>query len=156
MPELSLVLDDQPAGDGGKSGKAALEKQAGMDLRITKPRNRSGWRKIWTIPSGAGTRRHIPAAAAKKARPINHRKTRSPADEAGRRTGRGCPGPGAGRGGRLHPAFNKMGFIETEKRDEIYMALRGILDACRMALLQKDALMEKFEQLRDFLKGVSH
>ncbi len=25
----SLVLDDQPAGDGGKSGKAALEKQAG-------------------------------------------------------------------------------------------------------------------------------
>ena len=25
----SLVLDDQPAGNGGKSGKAALEKQAG-------------------------------------------------------------------------------------------------------------------------------
>jgi hypothetical protein len=46
--------------------------------------------------------------------------------------------------------FNKMGFIETEKRDEIYMALRGILDALPDGTLQKDALMEKFEQLRDF------
>ena len=46
--------------------------------------------------------------------------------------------------------FNKMGFIETEERDEIYMALRGILDALPDGTLQKDALMEKFEQLRDF------
>lgn len=42
------------------------------------------------------------------------------------------------------------GFIETEERDEIYMALRGILDALTDGTLQKDALMEKFEQLRDF------
>ena len=46
--------------------------------------------------------------------------------------------------------FNKMRFIETEERDEIYMALRGILDALPDGTLQKDALMEKFEQLRDF------
>ena len=46
--------------------------------------------------------------------------------------------------------FNKMGFIETEERDEIYMALRGILDALPDNTLQKDALIEKFEQLRDF------
>ena len=47
-------------------------------------------------------------------------------------------------------AFNKMGFIETEERDEIYMALRGILDALPDGTLQKDALIEQFEQLRDF------
>ena len=46
--------------------------------------------------------------------------------------------------------FNKMGFIETEERDEIYMALRGILDALPGDMLQKDALIEKFEELRDF------
>ena len=46
--------------------------------------------------------------------------------------------------------FNKMGFIETEERDEIYMALRGILDALPGDALQKDALLEQFEQLRDF------
>ena len=46
--------------------------------------------------------------------------------------------------------FNKMGFIETEERDEIYMALRGILDALPGDTLLKDALIEKFEELRDF------
>lgn len=46
--------------------------------------------------------------------------------------------------------FNKMRFIETEERDEIYMALRGILDALPGDTLQKDALIEQFEQLRDF------
>ena len=33
--------------------------------------------------------------------------------------------------------FNKMGFIETEERDEIYMALRDILDALPGETLQK-------------------
>ena len=46
--------------------------------------------------------------------------------------------------------FNKMGFIETEERDEIYMALCGILDALPDNTLPKDALIEKFEELRDF------
>lgn len=46
--------------------------------------------------------------------------------------------------------FNKMGFIETVERDEIYMALRGILDALPGDTLQKEALIEKFEELRDF------
>ena len=46
--------------------------------------------------------------------------------------------------------FNKMGFIETEERDEIYMALRGILNALPGDTLQKDSMIEQFEQLRDF------
>ncbi len=44
----------------------------------------------------------------------------------------------------------RMGFIETEERDEIYIALCGILDALPDGMLQKDALLEKFEELRDF------
>ena len=46
--------------------------------------------------------------------------------------------------------FNKMHFIETEERDEIYMALRCILDALPGDTLQKDSLIEKFDELRDF------
>ena len=43
-----------------------------------------------------------------------------------------------------------VSFIETEERDEIYMALRGILDALPGDTLQKEAMIEKFEDLRDF------
>jgi tetrahydromethanopterin S-methyltransferase subunit A len=46
--------------------------------------------------------------------------------------------------------FNKMRFIETEERDEIYMALRDILDALPGDMLQKDALIAKFDELHDF------
>ena len=52
--------------------------------------------------------------------------------------------------------FNKMGFIETEERDEIYMALRGILDALPDSAIQKEALIEKFEERRDFEEVTLH
>lgn len=46
--------------------------------------------------------------------------------------------------------FNKMQFIETEERDEIYMALCDILDEMPESSIQKNDLLEKFEELRDF------
>lgn len=46
--------------------------------------------------------------------------------------------------------FNKMRFIETVERDEIYLALCNILDALPYDVLKKRDLHEKFEQLRDF------
>lgn len=46
--------------------------------------------------------------------------------------------------------FNKMRFIETEERDEIYMALCDILDEMPESSIQKNDLLEKFEELRDF------
>lgn len=51
--------------------------------------------------------------------------------------------------------FNKMGFIETGERDEIYMALRGILDALPGDALQKDSLIAKFDELHDFDAALS-
>ena len=52
-------------------------------------------------------------------------------------------------------AFNKMGFIETEERDEIYMALRD--SGCSAGRhSQKDALIEQFKQLRDFEENEKH
>lgn len=46
--------------------------------------------------------------------------------------------------------FNKMDFVKTEERDEVYMVLRGVLDILSDDTLQKSALLEQFEQLRDF------
>lgn len=46
--------------------------------------------------------------------------------------------------------FNKMRFIETVERDEIYMALCNMLDALPDDVLKKSELLEKFDQLRDF------
>lgn len=46
--------------------------------------------------------------------------------------------------------FNKMRFIETVERDEIYMALQEILNALPENTLTKETLIERFDQLRDF------
>ena len=102
-----------------------------MDLRITKPRKPEWLAQNLDNPfRGWDGAEHIPASAAKKAA-NQYRKTRSHlmklAAEPGENT-----------------------FIETEERDEIYMALRGILDALPGDTLQKDSLIEKFDELRDF------
>lgn len=105
----SLVLDDQPAGDGGKSGKAALEKQAGNGS--------ADHQTPETGVAGAKSGQSLPGLGRRRTYPCRRREKGSqsipqdplPADEAGRRTGRGCPGPGAGRGGRLHPDLQQDG-----------------------------------------------
>ena len=51
--------------------------------------------------------------------------------------------------------FNKMGFIETEERDEIYMALRGILDALPGDALQKDADLRSLIMCEIFERGIT-
>ena len=89
------------------------------------------------------------AAAAKKAA-NQYRKTRSLLMKLAAEPGEDAQAQALDAVAAYTQTFNKMGFIETEKRDEIYMALRGILDALPDGTLQKDALMEKFEQLRDF------
>ncbi len=43
-----------------------------------------------------------------------------------------------------------MKFIETEERDEIYTALCNILDILPDNTIDKEKLLDKFEELRDF------
>ena len=146
----SLVLDDQPVGDGGKSGKAALEKQTGKDLRITKPRKPEWLAQNLDNPfRGWDGAEHIPAAAAKKAA-NQYRKTRSQLMKLTAEPGKDAQAQALEAVSVYTQVFNKMGFIETVERDEIYMALRDILDALPDSTLQKEALIEKFEELRDF------
>ena len=92
---------------------------------------------------------HIPAAAAKKAA-NQYRKTRSQLMKLAAEPGEDAQAQALDAVTAYTQTFNKMGFIETEERDEIYMALRGILDALPGDMLQKDTLIEKFDELRDF------
>ncbi|MFQ7401770.1 MAG: hypothetical protein ACLRNW_29010 [Neglectibacter sp.] len=127
--KASLVLDDQPAGVRCKSGKTALKGKPGMDLRITKSRNRSGWRKIWTTPSGAGRRGAYPRCREKGT--DQYRKTRSQMMKLAAEPDGDAQTQALEAVATYTQTFNKMRFIETEERDEIYMALRVSWIPCR-------------------------
>ena len=92
---------------------------------------------------------HVPAASAKKAAG-QYRKTRAQLMKLAAQPGGDAQAQALEAVAAYTQTFNRMGFIETEERDEIYMALCGILDALPDSALQKDALLEKFEELRDF------
>ena len=148
MPELRWFWMTSLSEDTAKATKQLWKGKPGMDLRITKPRKPEWLAQNLDNPfrdwDGA---EHIPAAAAKRAA-RQYRKTRSQLMKLASQPGGDAQALEAVAA--YTQAFNKMGFIETEERDEIYMALRGILDALPDGTLQKDALIEQFEQLRDF------
>ena len=121
-----------------------------MDLRITKARKPEWLAQNLDNPfRGWDGAEHIPAAAAKKAA-NQYRKTRSQLMKLAAEPGEDAQAQALEMVAAYTQTFNKMGFIETEERDEIYMALRGILDALPGDILQKDALIAKFDELHDF------
>ena len=150
MPELRWFWMTSLPETAAKAAKQFWKSKPGMDLRITKPRKPEWLAQNLDNPfRGWDGAEHIPAAAAKKAA-NQYRKTRSQLMKLAAEPGEDAQAQALDAVTAYTQTFNKMGFIETEERDEIYMALRGILDALPDGTLQKDALMEKFEQLRDF------
>lgn len=148
MPELRWFWMTSLPETAAKAAKQLWKSKPGMDLRITKPRKPEWLAQNLDNPfRGWDGAEHIPAAAAKKAA-NQYRKTRSLLMKLAAEPGGDAQALDAVAA--YTQTFNKMGFIETEERDEIYMALRGILDALPDGTLQKDALIEKFEELRDF------
>ena len=121
-----------------------------MDLRITKPRKPEWLAQNLDNPfRGWDGAEHIPAASAKKAA-NQYRKTRALLRKLAAEPGEDTQAQALEAVAAYTQTFNKMGFIETEERDEIYMALRDILDALPGDMLQKDALIEHFDHVRDF------
>ena len=150
MPALSWFWMTSLPEDAAKAAKQLWKSKPGMDLWITKPRKPEWLAQNLDNPfRGWDGAEHIPAAAAKKAA-NQYRKTRSQLMKLAAEPGEDSQTQALEAVEAYTQTFNKMGFIETEERDEIYMALRGILDALPGETLQKDALIEKFEELRDF------
>ena len=150
MPELRWFWMTSLPETAAKAAKQLWKSKPGMDLRITKPRKTEWLAQNLDNPfRGWDGAEHIPAAAAKKAA-NQYRKTRSQLMKLAAEPGEAAQAQALEAVAAYTQTFNKMGFIETEERDEIYMALRGILDALPGDTLQKDSLIEKFEELRDF------
>lgn len=148
IPELRWFWMTSLPETAAQAAKQLWKGKPGMDLRITKPRKPEWLAQNLDNPfRGWDGAEHIPAAAAKRAA-RQYRKTRSQLMKLASQPGGDAQALEAVAA--YTQAFNKMGFIETEERDEIYMALRGILDALPDGTLQKDALIEQFKQLRDF------
>ena len=150
MPALRWFWMTSLPEEAAKAAKRLWKGKPGMDLRLTKPRKPEWLAENLDNPfrdwDGA---EHIPASAAKKAAGQYH-KTRSQLMKLAAEPGGDAQAQALEAVAAYTQTFNRMGFIETEERDEIYMALCGILDALPGDMLPKDALIEKFEELRDF------
>lgn len=150
MPTLNWFWMTSLPEDAAKAAKQLWKGKTGIDLRITKPRKPEWLAQNLDNPfRGWDGAEHIPASAARKAASL-YRKTRSLLMKLAAQPGKDAQTQALEAVAAYTQTFNKMGFIETEERDEIYMALCDILDALPDSTLQKDALLEKFEQLRDF------
>ena len=150
MPELRWFWMTSLPETAAKAAKQLWKSKSGMDLWITKPRKPEWLAQNLDNPfRGWDGAEHIPAAAAKKAA-SQYRKTRSQLMKLAAEPGEDAQSQALEAVAAYTQTFNKMDFIETEERDEIYMALRGILDTLPGDTLQKDSLIEKFDELRDF------
>ena len=150
MPNLHWFWMTSLPEYAAKAAKQLWKGKPGMDLRITKSRKPEWLAQNLDNPfRGWDGAEHIPASAAKKAAD-QYRKTRSQMMKLAAEPDGDAQTQALEAVAAYTQTFNKMRFIETEERDEIYMALRGILDALPGDTLQKDALIEQFEQLRDF------
>ena len=150
MPHLNWFWMTSLPETAAKAAKQLWKSKPGMDLWITKPRKPEWLAQNLDNPfRGWDGAEHIPAAATKKASG-QYRKTRSQLMKLAAQPDEDAQAQALEAVTAYTQTFNKMGFIETEERDEIYMALCDILDALPDSTLQKNALIEKFEELRDF------
>ena len=149
-PTLNWLWMTSLPEDAAKAAKTLWKGKPGMNLQITKPRKPEWLAQNLDNPfRGWDGAEHIPAASAKKAAD-QYRKTRTQLLKLADRLDENAQAQALEAVAAYTQTFNKMRFIETEERDEVYMALCGILDAMPESAIWKDVLLEKFEELRDF------
>lgn len=150
LPNLNWLWLTSFPEEVAKIIKTLWKNRSGISLRITKPRKAEWLAQNLDNPfrnwDGA---EHIPISSVKKA--VNqYRKTRSELLKITNGTEENPEIKGLEIVSNYTKTFNKMKFIETEERDEIYMALCGILDILPDNVIDKKKLLDRFEELRDF------
>ena len=138
MPELRWFWMTSLPETAAKAAKQLWKSKPGMDLRITKPR-KPEWlaQKPGQSLSGAGTVRSIFLSVPRERQPINTARPAPNLMKLAAEPGEDAQAQALDAVAAYTQTFNKMGFVETEERDEIYMALRGILDAYRVTRSRK-------------------
>jgi len=150
MPALEWFWMTSLSEDAARAAKRLWKGKLGMDLRITKPRKPEWLAQNLDNPfrnwDGA---EHIPPAFAKKAA-NQYRKTRSELLKIVENPDENTLSKAIEAIVSYTQTFNKMNFIETVERDEIYMALCEILDAIVDNVIDKQTLLNIFDEIRDF------
>ena len=150
LPNLNWFWLTSFPEEAAKIIKKFWKDKSGINLRMTKPRKPEWLAQNLDNPfrdwDGA---EHIPSASAKRAA-NQYRKTRFGLLKITSGTEENPEIKGLEIVSNYTQTFNKMKFIETEERDEIYMALCRILDILPDNVMDKKKLLDKFEELRDF------
>ena len=155
MPDLVWFWMTSIPEDAAKTAKQLYKKREGLDLRILQGRKPEWLAQNLNNPfRNWDGEDHIPQAAAKKAA-AQYRKTRGEIlgiiininDDTQDKLDKAVSD--------FTRAFNAMdkrkGFIETVEREEIYEALKELLDLIpENTAVNKDSLIETFDTVRDF------
>ncbi len=150
LPRLTWFWMSSLPEEAAKTAKRLYKKREGLDLWITK-----GRKPEWLGGNLNNPFRHwdgmegVPASSAKRAANLykNLRKelfslTKEGAEDAQAQAQ-------AAVAAFVKP-FNRMRFIETEEREDIYTALWGLLEELPKGALERQALLDVFEEERDF------
>lgn len=152
MEHLDRFWMDSLPEDAAKEIRRLYKKRraAGLDLWITKAR-----KPEWLAENLDNPFRHwqgeeyIPASAAKRAANL-YKKTRSELIRLAKEQPEDRMEKALEAVSEYAKTFNRMSCVETMEREDIYEALTGILDALPGEILDKSALIDRFEELRDF------
>lgn len=125
-------------------------KTQGLDLRIEKARKPEWLAENLDNPFRSWDgEEHIPASSAKRAA-SQYKKTRKKLLELAGGQEPDVLQSALDAVSEYVRTFNRMRFIETQEREDIYEALCGILDMLQETELDTTALLEHFEKNRDF------
>lgn len=152
MKKLTWFWMESLPEDAAQAVKQLYKKRKaqGLDLRIRKARKPQWLAENLDNPfrhwDGA---EHIPASSAKKAA-AQYKKTRAGLLALADEQTEDIMQRALDAVTCYAQTFNKMRFIETEEREEIYSALHHILNSVFGDCIDKDVLLEQFEWVRDF------
>ena len=136
--------------DAAREAKKLYKKREGLDLWITKAR-----KPEWLAENLTNPFRHwdgmegVPASSAKRAANLYKKLRGTLAKLAGEPPENAMDLAREAVAAYTKP-FNRMDFIETEEREDVYAALCAILDDLPEGVLDREALLDTFEEIRDF------
>lgn len=150
LPHLTWLWMSSLPEDAARAARRLYKKREGLDLWITKAR-----KPEWLAENLENPFRHwdgmegVPAGAAKRAAGLYKKLRKELLRLAGEQPQDAQAQAEAAVTAFVKP-FNRMRFIETEEREDVYSALCGLLEELPEGALDRRALVDAFEAERDF------
>ncbi len=150
LPRLTWFWMSSLPEEAAKTAKRLYKKREGLDLWITK-----GRKPEWLAENLNNPFRHwdgmegVPASSAKRAANL-YKNLRKELFSLAKEGAEDAQAQAQAAVAAFVKPFNRMRFIETEEREDIYTALCGLLEELPKGALERQALLDVFEEERDF------